>query len=336
MLLPRAHQLWTRRLLILILFIGSFATGYAQSTPGSSTFQNQFPDPLQYEPPVVPPPELQLLIVGETAIEGPIIGEPRWFQGRLELTTTAAVLSVDIGAAVPTISTLGAASPVVEATGYALSASGNYRAEVIPGKRLRLQRRCRNCVPTKWRRLWKLRTAGIAAAPPLVNDRCVYFGSQDNRVIGVRRRNGHRVWASDIGGRVIRRLAWWQAMPDGEDGERGAAAVLAVPEPGAEMIVLDAGGGRQVLRYKLPGEEDRILGPAYSDENGRIWLLRQGYRASDLSLIEIALSEVGSETGGKDETSEKGYNSPVSTLDTTPETSRPVETPPDRSDRPAD
>jgi hypothetical protein len=336
MFLTRAPNLWARRFLILILLLGSFVVGYAQSSPGSSTFQNQFPDPLQYEPPVVPPPELQLSIVSEMPIVGPIIGEPRWFQGRLELTTAAGIWSLDLNASEPLITAQEAASPIIEASRYALSASGNYRAEVIPGKRLRLQRRCRNCVPTKWRRAWKLRTAGIAAVPPLVNDRRVYFGSQDNRVFGVRRRNGHRVWASDIGGQAIRRLAWWQSTAVVKGQERGAAAVLAVPEPGAEMIVLDAAGGRQIIRYKLPGEEDRILGPVYSDEMGRIWVLRQGYRASDLSLIQIRLVEIESETGKKDETSEKGYNSPVSTLDTASETSRPVETPPDRSERPAD
>lgn len=317
-------------LAVTLLLSCSAVAVHAQSTPGSSTFQNQFPDPLQYEPPAIPPPELQLNRVQEISIEGPIIGAPRWFPERVEITTDRAVISLDLRSETPEIATMEVASPPPSETEFGVSPSGNHRARVQPGKRLFMERRCANCVPTRWRRMWKLRTAGIADTAPLVDDRRLYFGSQDNRVFGLRRRNGHRLWATDVGGRMLRRLASWKAEQT-DPRVRPVAAILAVPEPGAEMVVLDAAGGRQVLTFKLSGEEDRILGPVHTGSDGRIWLLRQGYRPSDLSLIEITLTEIRSAPSPKDDSSKKGYNSAVSTPDTNAATPRPVETPPDGS-----
>ena len=179
-----------------------------------------------------------------------------------------------------------------------------YRAIADEGRRLILERSCRSC-PRRWKRVWKLRTAGIPDATPLVQGRRVYFGSADNRVYGVRRRNGHRVWATDVEGRVLRTLGWWVSpeTPENEK-EQPPAAVLAIPEPGEELIVLDAAGGSLVLRFQMPGEESLAIGSVVSDSSGRLWLARQGYNPKEAFLMELELSVAPTQDGSN----ESGYN----------------------------
>ena len=92
-----------------------------------------------------------------------------------------------------------------------------------------------------WRKKWKIRAPGSEFARPLITDKRIYYGATDNRVYGVKRRSGHRVWVTDVEGRAIRPLELLQvsAPPDvrfiGPRGSRTMDLVVVLPDSGRSI-----------------------------------------------------------------------------------------------------
>ncbi len=66
----------------------------AQTTSSGDAFQNQFPDPLRYAPPVPEPPELQFASVDEIELNGPLVSGPHVAGERIAIRTAAGLFHV--------------------------------------------------------------------------------------------------------------------------------------------------------------------------------------------------------------------------------------------------
>jgi len=277
----------------------------AQTNPGASAFQNQFPDPLNYRPPVPEPPEMHIVSVAQIELPGPLLSGPRLVNGMIEVHTAAGLVRTPWAeGAVPTLDA-DAGQPAAPAPpDWGISADGTHRSRPLDPQILMLQKTCASC-PTGWRRRWRLRVAGLAQVPPVVTDRRVYYGSADNQVYGVRRKNGHRAWVTPLEGRILRPLSLWV------DDDSPIAALLVIPEPGVELVVLDAAGGRPAFVYKLQVDDEHFVGPAVSTPDGRIVLARQGYAPSDAGLVVLEIGFRPSGAGEPVEIPASGYNLPT-------------------------
>jgi hypothetical protein len=281
-----------------------------QTTSSGDAFQNQFPDPLQYKAPVPELPELQFAVVTEIDLAGPFVSGPRVVGDHVEVRTTAGLMRVDwTGEVTPVrVDPAEAGTAVEEPSGWGLSPDGSHRGGQLNG-RLVVQKICEGC-RNGWNRRWRLRVPGLAPVAPLLTSQRVYFGSADNRVYGVRRRNGHRLWATPMNGRVLRELALW-IDPD-TTTQPGVAAILVVPDPGAEMVVLDVYSGAPMLRYRLAGEGDQIVGAPAITPDGHVILARQGYAADDAGIIVLKLVQAEPDPAAGAESEPAGYNPPTS------------------------
>jgi hypothetical protein len=277
----------------------------AQTNPGESAFQNQFPDPLNYKPPVPDPPEFRIVSVEQIPLAGPLESGPRLVDGMIEVRTAAGLVRTTWdGSAQPTIDATPAA-PDQPAREWGVSSDGTHRAGALDYRTLLVQKSCRSC-DSGWRRRWRMRVAGLAQAAPLVTEQRVYYGAADNKVYGVRRKNGHRAWATALDGRIQRPLALWVA------DDASIAALLAIPEPGVELVVLDAVGGRAAFRYTLQGADEHFVGPAVRVPDGRIVLARQGYAPGDAGLVVLEITFQAPDTAEPVEIPVTGYNLPAS------------------------
>jgi hypothetical protein len=60
-----------------------------QTTSSGTAFENQFPDPLQYQLPFPEPPELRFATVAEIDLSGPLVSGPRLIGDQIEIRTAA-------------------------------------------------------------------------------------------------------------------------------------------------------------------------------------------------------------------------------------------------------
>ena len=294
-----------------LAWLAVMANGVAgQTTSGGTVFQNQFPDPVRYQPPLPDAPELRLVMVTEIDLRGPLISGPRWVGNQVEVRTAWGVVRVAWTAeSIPAlVDAATAGAPVEEALAWAMSPDGIYRAKPVGDRLLLVQKACRGC-NSGWRRRWRLQVPGLAPTLPIVTAKRVYYGSADNRVYGVKRKNGHRLWVTALDGRVLRPLALWV---DPTTSAPGIAAILAVPEPGREMVVLDAFSGSLLLRYRLAGEGDKVVGEPLTTPEGYVILARQGYTEDDAGLIVLKLVHPAQESDPGSESPTTGYNHPAS------------------------
>ena len=294
-----------------VVWLAAAALGIdGQTTASGEAFQNQFPDPLRYAAPVPEPPELSFALVTEIELPGPLVSGPRLKGGQVEILSAAGPLRLD-WAGPPAPAVVAPATPAVaveEPSAWALSPDGKHRAGPVRD-RLLVQKVCRGC-SSGWRRRWRLRVPGLAPTSPVMTARRVYYGSADNQVYGVRRKNGHRIWATPLEGRVLRTLALW-VDPDSPP-QPGVAAILAIPEPGREMVVLDAFSGTLVLRYRLAGEDDKLVGAPLTTPDGHVILARQGYTEEDAGLIVLKLAHSGPKADSGADSAATSYNPPTS------------------------
>lgn len=176
---------------------------------------------------------------------------------------------------------------------WALAPNGKARYALTEDGILLAQKRCKSCA-VGWRQRWRLRVAGVGLAPPLVTDKRIFYGALDNRVYGLKRRNGHRVWAADLDGRVSRSLRLWQppageAGPDGEAEETPPSLILVVPDDGSGIVALDARSGAKVASYDLPDDGGELIGVPVVTPDGGIVVARQKYTPTDASLMVFNL-----------------------------------------------
>jgi outer membrane protein assembly factor BamB len=123
----------------------------------------------------------------------------------------------------------------------------------------------------------------------------VFVGSSDSRIYALRARNGHRLWARDVGERLVRPLAHWH----GSLGEPEFDFLVAVPGDGRQVLVLDPFDGRTLASYRLPDTgESLATGPAVTPD-GRVAVAVQKYdeKAAALLLLEIRPARTEPGTG---------------------------------------
>jgi uncharacterized protein GlcG (DUF336 family) len=161
----------------------------------------------------------------------------------------------------------------------------------------------------KWRKEWRLRVASATLAPPIVSGPRVFFGSTDNQVYAVRRKNGHRLWATDLDDRITHPLAIWhgtvEAKAVGKAGPKTrplqVEMVLAIPDGGGSIVGLDAYDGSRLATFEVPADKGMLATAAAVLEDGRIAVARTSYAAGGASLLlfEATVSEGTPKKGSK-------------------------------------
>lgn len=245
------------------------------------------------------PPQLIFRLLAEIPLPGPLPGDgPRWTGDAIEIPVAGgiAVVPIEDGEGLRILPDTAGVEAAPAAENWVESAKLRMRFHADPSGVVRAERRCGRC-SRGWKRKWQLRAAGVSSVAPLVVGKRVYFGSLDNRVLCVRARNGHRVWAVDVGGRVAQPLVSWTGPP--ADAAVGAThssspaaplgAVLAVLEEGSELLVLSDRDGARIARMKLVTGQGKIVSVPLTTPDGRLAVARQNYAETDAALLLLRL-----------------------------------------------
>lgn len=172
---------------------------------------------------------------------------------------------------------------------------GSRRRFRITTEGMLVAEKCRRSKKTRCHKIWKLRVPGGATVPPAATKGRLYVGALDNQVYALRSRNGHRIWATDVGRRVSNPLSLWEgelplARRDGSRTEpRKIRLVLVLPEGGSRLLALEARSGRKVAIFELPDGEGRLVGSPLVTAEGTIAVARQRYTEREASLILLAV-----------------------------------------------
>lgn len=263
-------------------------------------------------------PKFRFKLIAEVSLPGPLPGsEPYLVDDRvaIEVAGGLAVVAWD-GSLELRVSGDARSTDDGDEAAFAFSEDRRMRCSTLPEGWIKAEKYCDSCRKT-WRKKWKVRAPGSQFARPLVTDKRVYYGATDNRVYSVKRRNGHRVWATDVGGRVIRplELLTVPAPPDakyvGKRGSRMMDLVLVLPDSGVSIIALDGRAGTRVAAHDLPDNEAFVGSPLTRD--AKVAVVRQRYDARDAALLlfelrpplpsvpeapDLAAIETGSAEGG--------------------------------------
>ena len=116
----------------------------------------------------------------------------------------------------------------------------------------------------------------------------------DNRVYSVKKRNGHRMWATDVGGRVSGVLVLWSAASGAESATDAPhpAAILVVPDRGRRLLALDPQSGTEVASFDLPDPASKWVGAPLRTPDGKILAAAQKYAPADASLLVLQLAPI--------------------------------------------
>jgi hypothetical protein len=264
----------------------------AQST-SSSAFGPQYLEPLPSDN-RERVPRLSFKLLHDIRLPGPLPERgPRLVGDRIEIPVAGSIALTDWTGDSELQLSPGELSVEDDPQGppWALSDDGKVRYRVLPKRGIVAEKRCPSC-KKGWRKKWRLRNAGGAQARPLVSRRRLFFGGLDNRVYCVKRRNGHRVWASDVKSRITKPLVLWSALPvlgSATQTPVDFQLVLAVTDNGSEIVALSASRGERVASFSLSESEGKLVGMPVATPDGRIVVARQKYAASEASLMVLML-----------------------------------------------
>jgi hypothetical protein len=217
----------------------------------------------------------------------------------LEGGTTAVELSGQMTATPEESFPMPTASP----SEWVLSEDGGFRVRTRPEGRVDAERLGR--LSRKWKAAWSLRVPGATRAPALVLGERVLFGSVDNQVYCVRRKNGHRLWAADLDDRISSPLAAWR----GEVSDRPAAGrvraspiwetVLVVPDGGASLFALDVYDGSRLATFEIASGDGMLATAPLVLPDGRVVVARTSYASGAAALLVLrpAVSDAEPKTG---------------------------------------
>ena len=228
-------------------------------------------------------PQLAFELVSEVPLAGPLPGEePRRVDGRVVVRTADGdvVTAVEAG---PGDHSLAGDGDWVQ------TPNGRMRYRAV-ADRIVAEKQCKRC-RRGWKQSWRVRVAG--PAPPLPLDDRVCYGALDNFVYCLNPRNGHRLWMTDVEGRITRRLVEWTGdLPPAQPAEppRQVVVVLAVVDAGSKLVALGAADGRQLASVDLGDDEGAFVAVPLAAPDGRVVVARQWYRKDKASLMVYRLT----------------------------------------------
>ncbi len=275
------------RIALAVLFATSSAA--AQTTTPTTETPNDYPAALPRRKGPAPP-ALVFKVAGEVALPAaPTGGDPSLEGGRLLVPVEGGRASIDF--ADPSSARLEEASPAAEETSppWVLSDDGTFRVRTLPAGRVEAEKK--GIFLHRFRHDWSLRVAGATPAPPLIMGPRVMFGSVDNQVYGVRRKNGHRLWAADLDDRVSKPLAGWHRklpMPAGSVPpmpDVDVEMVLVVPDGGALLVALDVYDGSRLGAFEVPSAKGMFVSGPVVLGDGRIAVARANYGLGGGALV---------------------------------------------------
>ena len=296
--LPRRRIRPRRTIATVLAFVAAASAASAQTLQGD-VFD---PEMLLPDAEVGAVPDSELLAfrpLREIALPGPLPAEgPRWEDGRIAIPVAGGLAfgGEDGRIELREPSGAGSAGEPVGPSAWGVAPDGAYRVTGLTSGWIVAEKRCRRC-RNGWRRDWTLRVPGSSFATPLVTARRVYFGTTDNRVFSLKRRNGHRLWEAEVDGRASRAIALWESdLPT--EGAAPLAALLVVPETGSALLALDVQSGEEVARFELE-ENEALVGGAVVTPGGDVVVARQSYDAQTASLIVLSLEAAPRRPDGK-------------------------------------
>jgi hypothetical protein len=306
---------FTMRAAMILMVMASSALPtvlLAQSSPFSN-MQDSFNSPTYGRPKTETADRLTFVVMTEITLAGPLPSAGPGLVGEfieIEVADGIARTSWIAGSPLsvePLAGPLGHEEQSIFAK-WSYDSSGLYRSQALPSGLIITQKRQRSA-GSRWYKTWKLRVAGSNIAPPLLTDRRVFFGSQNNRVYGLRKRNGHQVWSTDLDQRISRRLVHFQGQDaiseETADDALDRELILVLPDPGSRLVVLDATTGGQVAEYNLPLNGGKFIGVPVVTPDASIVVAKESYNATEAALIVLKLTplktDVPVEPGSLDE-----------------------------------
>jgi hypothetical protein len=278
---------------LVILAVGGGST--PSQTYQESTLGQTFLEPVLPPPEHANAPQVSLELVVDIPLPGPLPGDgPRIVEQSIEIPVADAVAITGwTEHARPELRPATTQEPASETENgsppWVAGPKGKFRYQARPEGLIVAQKRCKRC-GLGWKRAWKLRVGGSTLAPPLVTDRRIYFPALDNHVYSIKRKNGHRVWAVDIGRRISSPLTLWRASH--EDAavigsfDRLPELLLAVPDDGGDLFALSLESGVTAASFEAQNG-DTLVGTPVTTPDGRIVLARQRYAPTEASLLVL-------------------------------------------------
>lgn len=270
------------RLVAGALAIAFSAPALAQygTTTNPESQPNNYPPALPAR--TKPGPVLIFERLGEVALPGPLSSAPGFVaEGTVVIPVESGWAKVAPEAdATPSVVPAGERADESE---WVLTGNGKRRFRTTQEGLVEAQKRRHE--GKKWRKSWTVVAPNSIFAKPVLAGLRLCYAGLDDRVTCVRAKNGHRLWAVDLGDRLSRGLSCWPACGDHPgDGE----ILLAVPDDGATVIALDAYDGRKVATFELPPTH-HFASPALVVTKERIALSRKGYDDREAALVLLRL-----------------------------------------------
>jgi len=310
-----------RRLTTILVFAIAFPVALAQTGSSDKPFDMEELEPVPGSGADESQPQFRFDLIADVSLPGPLPpGGPYELEGRIAIEVAGGFALVSWDGTLELVHDTAARPPEAETDSvFAVSDDGRIRCSGTAEGWIKAEKHCESCRKT-WRKKWKVRVPGSEFARPLVTHKRVYYGATDNRVYSVKRRNGHRVWATDVGGRVIRPLALLRipAPPEalfiGPRGSRMMDLVLIVPDSGDSIVALEGRAGGRVARYELP-ENEAFVGTPLT-RGGKLAVVRQRYDASDAALLLFELKPPLPRIGEDSELASMGSDSDEGEIET--------------------
>jgi hypothetical protein len=284
-----------------MLCLAPYAEHGAQSYQDSS-YRSPYLEAVPFNPPKPALPGLSFRLLHDIPLPGPLPGPGATLAGdEIEIDVAGGRVATGWQAgAVPRI-----IDPPAEADAaaerWSVAPDGLFRCTALLSGRILCQKRCFEC-RKEWRKKWKLRVAGKGLPLPLVTEKRVYYGAYDNRIYAVKRKNGHRVWETDLPDRTSRTLERWLGGSGGDEPEM--EMILLIPDDRRTIIALDSETGARVATFELPSSGGLFVGAPLVTKDHKIVVASQKYSAEEASLLvlelvapaDVAVSEPPSES----------------------------------------
>lgn len=264
----------------------------AQYTPQTNpeSLPNQYPPPLPARR--GPAPKIAFELAGEVALPGPLAEGAPW--------VTEGSVFVPVAAGVARVAPTAGASPEIlpsvetpAGDGWVVAPGGTRRFRATAEGLVECEKRA--SARKRWKRAWRIVAPNATLAPPLVVGPRLCYPGLDDRVTCVRASNGHRLWSVDLGDRLSRAIAAWPpllATPERarrRDRSVEGEVLLVVPDDGASLIALDAYDGTRLTSYDLPAVKNIFKSAPFVFAEGRIAVVRKGYRADEAAVTLLDL-----------------------------------------------